>query len=83
MVPRNVKDFLVNDHELLINLVITFSIVFLILIIFIVIFYHLNNQSYYHKYQLWCAKKQLGFTSPQIWLIKYIDLIVKQVKLYI
>ena len=28
MVPRNVKDFLVNDHELLINLVTAFNIVF-------------------------------------------------------
>ena len=28
IVPRNVKDFLVNDHELLINLATAFSIVF-------------------------------------------------------
>ena len=28
MVPKNVKDFLANDHELLTNLVTAFSIVF-------------------------------------------------------
>ena len=52
MVPRNVKDFLANDHELLIICnCIQYSFC-LILIIFIVLFYHLNNQSYYHKDQL-------------------------------